>query len=324
MNLLHLGDAELNVNFALETPESCDVPCAVVQQTSYGRSIKFPFYWSDLALLIIAVHNNVDKFTELLKLKGSLPRVFGKPPGTWELLYSNASQISHELLEIVVKTTPDVFKYSGGVVLSDFVQKQWQEMSPHHRSTIVHEFYRDILSCQTELADLADGPVILKDAQAMGGVYSKIEAVMANVKDLAECTKQMGDLVEKHTLKIFTPTFLYKAVAADNLAAVAYMLDQGCVDKIKAHETQEPMDLLRYAVEGGRVGLVLLLVERGADLYERWDQGRTTPMRYIKDHYSAADYQEVVKRWKKSEFQRTADAKYHFGMLKKTVSAQRT
>ena len=61
------------------------------------------------------------------------------------------------------------------------------------------------------------------------------------------------------------------------------------------HLSRRPVtaDLLRYAIEKHYVGLVTLLVDRGADLYAKWDKGLTTPMRQIKSTYSAADYQEV-------------------------------
>eukprot|EP01004_Peranema_trichophorum_P007878 NODE_664_length_2489_cov_5.464497_g569_i0.p1 GENE.NODE_664_length_2489_cov_5.464497_g569_i0~~NODE_664_length_2489_cov_5.464497_g569_i0.p1 ORF type:complete len:804 (-),score=207.92 NODE_664_length_2489_cov_5.464497_g569_i0:77-2434(-) len=317
-SLLSGGPIELNMK--LENPRSSDIIIATVKHKVLGFWKELKYYWSDIMLLLLALEGNSEKFSQLLMNKKAITREYGKPAGTWDLLYKNCFVLSQEMLDELIKANPVVFSYFGGVVIEDFVKKQWDSLSIEFRRTLIHHFYNSFLLNEKPLNLLPGGPNILAQSLIVKGQYDYAIGLLKSTETGPQLVDKLKTFIHTNNLALFTPYYLLKAVISDNLPVISYMLDNGCPDQIREEECREPRDLLRYALENKKFSLVLLLVDRGADLHAHWDNGKTTPMKYIQDHYNTSQYNELLVHWKKSEFERNASKKYMFGILKKQVA----
>eukprot|EP00667_Euglena_gracilis_P002794 EG_transcript_2800 len=297
-----------------------DGPLATLEQRAHGRTLRLRVDWSDLATLAAALGGHAAHFSALLQRKAAAPHPYGHPPGTWEVLYKNAAQLTHEMFVELIRATPAVFKYGGGVAAPAFLRAQWAALPDGHRQAVIHQFHADLLAEAEAIRSVPAGAGVLAEAERMAAVYGAVARLLQAPEGQADCPAALHALVGEHRLDVFTPQFLFLAVEANNGPAVAFLLDHGCPAFVRPAGAQAPLDLFRYVVERRQLPLVLLLVGRGASLKDLWDGGRTTPLRYMKDRYDAAAYRQVLDCWKKVEGDRQADFTYQYGLLARRVT----
>eukprot|EP01006_Ploeotia_vitrea_P042223 TRINITY_DN66614_c0_g1_i1.p1 TRINITY_DN66614_c0_g1~~TRINITY_DN66614_c0_g1_i1.p1 ORF type:complete len:886 (-),score=177.45 TRINITY_DN66614_c0_g1_i1:745-3402(-) len=314
---------QLQVQFALESPESADVVCAVVPQEDHPWQ-RLDLYWSDIALLLLAMKGTptTGKFEELLKRKAALFHEFGKPAGTWEPLYKSCNVLTHEMLQCLIRNNPIVFTYAGGVQLFEFIETQWSQLTEEFQHTLVHQFYRDILRQRTELKKLEQGAALVSQAEKVGALYdAAITTIKTDLQNTA--VENLQKQISENSLELFTPYFVHYAVEANNLTVVEYFLDQGCPDKVRIDDFHKAEDMLEHTITAHKLDMVKLLIGRGADLRAHWDGGRTTPLNYLHAHYSPNELDTLLTVWRESEHERNASDEYMYGILKKHVTKEK-
>eukprot|EP01063_Lacrimia_lanifica_P024659 TRINITY_DN32528_c0_g1_i1.p1 TRINITY_DN32528_c0_g1~~TRINITY_DN32528_c0_g1_i1.p1 ORF type:complete len:810 (+),score=308.35 TRINITY_DN32528_c0_g1_i1:69-2498(+) len=276
-----------------------------------------------LTLFLQARNASFVAFEKLLAQKAAKPRPVGDPTGWAHILYMCAGRADCDIVSaLIAKTWEPVFRPAGLFSLEAFVN----DVVPSLDLRLIAECvpllfpYVDPSAAYMQNEECAFVAAVKKYEV----VYRKAHAMFSQGSCSPEEVGLLRSLREQSKL-VFDATTLGVAVRAGNVRGVAYLIDEvGLPPHFREVVYQAGNPVMPYVIQHQLTDMVLMLIDRNLDLNATWDNGLMSGVRFIREHYPAADRDRVLARWKAKTAESESNPALGFGIMRKIAAPDAT